>query len=399
MKMEAISVTTIDAIQNTGRCPVCGSDGDLTHLSRSGLSQMELDILSEHIKNGTLGDRLTLAEIVLRRLDPEKTSMEFQVNDAISKVREVAHNTMHTFMNEAEDFLRKLSIEKEEDKIKIIKEYEQEYKPLFESLEKEFSNSTKNFERMQEINRQQYSETNQSVREIKEKIVGTGIGNVSEIAIIRDLKEVTPIDFFSEERSCKGGTDIVGTVKERGAICGKITISSKNTQKWESQFMSQLCRDMNDDGSRFGILVTKAFPREALSNKAYALDTQEGKTVLVVKPEYAPFAYFGLRQAVIHWFETRNIMKKKEEEVLEEEKVFNALVNWINGDDFEECIRHIDNARKAAEDTRNTLSSMRNYINNHIDNANESQNSIQQDLQHAEVAVVKLRSLLNSGPS
>jgi hypothetical protein len=53
---------------------------------------------------------------------------------------------------------------------------------------------------------------------------------------------------------------------------------------------------MKDDGSRFGILVTKAFPREVLSSKAYPVDVDDGRTIILVKPEYASLAYFGMRE-------------------------------------------------------------------------------------------------------
>ena len=195
------------------------------------------------------------------------------------------------------------------------------------------------------------------LREIREKIVGTGIGNVGEMVTIRDLKELVPMDSFSEARASKGGTDIVATVKEKGTICGVITISNKYTQKWEGDFLSQLTRDMKDDGSRFGILVTKAFPREALSSKAYPVDVDDGRTIILVKPEYASLAYFGMREAAIHWFEARNALKRKEEEVEESERTFRALVTWINGDEFEETIGHIASASKAVEDTRRQLNS------------------------------------------
>ena len=80
----------------------------------------------------------------------------------------------------------------------------------------------------------QYSDLNQSIKEIKEKIVGTGIGNVSEMVTLRELKQMVPTDEFSEARASKGGTDILATVKENGTTYGTITISNKCTQKWES---------------------------------------------------------------------------------------------------------------------------------------------------------------------
>ena len=97
--------------------------------------------------------------------------------------------------------------------------------------------------------------------------------------------------------------------------------------KMGKQFLLQINRDMKDDASHFGILVTKAFPREALSSKAWVVDAEEGKTIILVKPEYASVCYFGLREALIYWFETRKILKRKEEESDESQKIFKALTD------------------------------------------------------------------------
>jgi hypothetical protein len=123
----------------------------------------------------------TVAEIALRRLDPEKMSTEFQVNNAMSKLREVSNTSIKTFMKETADFIDKICQSKEADKIQIIKEYEQKYQPVVESLQKEVLNRSKDIEALEKDNQMQYLELNQSIKEIKEKTVGTGIGNVSEM--------------------------------------------------------------------------------------------------------------------------------------------------------------------------------------------------------------------------
>lgn len=390
-------MTTTQGTEDVERCPFCGSNIEAASLGRLGLSVNELHLVAKHARDGTLKDVLTVAEIALRRLDPEKMSTEFQVNEAMSKLREVSDSTIKAFMKETTDFISAICQGKEADKIRLVKEYEQKYQPMIEALQKDILNRSKDIERIERSNQMQYSELNQGIKEIKEKIIGTGIGNVSEMVTIRELKEVVPTDSFSEARATKGGTDIIAVVKENATVCGTITISNKCTQKWESQFLSQINRDMKDDGSRFGILVTKAFPREALSSKAWVVDVEEGKTVILVKPEYASVCYFGMREALIHWFETRKILKRKEEESDESDKTFKALMMWINGEEFEDAIRHIDDAKKATEETRNQVVLMRNYINIQLEKVTKFQNSIEHNLMYTKGLVGKLRELLNSG--
>ena len=59
------------------------------------------------------------------------------------------------------------------------------------------------------------NELKQRMNAISTKIVGTGIGNVSEKTVIKDLKGAmsNTLDSFSDERALKQGTEIVGTCK------------------------------------------------------------------------------------------------------------------------------------------------------------------------------------------
>lgn len=146
------------------------------------------------------------------------------------------------------------------------------------------------------------------------------------------------MDSFDETRASKHGTDIIATVNENGTTCGAVTVSVKYTQKWENDYLEQIANNMQEDHSKFGVLVSKTFPKEALSDKAWVMKTREGNSVILVKPEYAPLAYFGLRQATIMWFQTRQLQERKEHEAEEMEKTFKALMYWINGEEFRDFL-------------------------------------------------------------
>jgi translation elongation factor EF-4 len=105
-----------------------------------------------------------------------------------------------------------------------------------------------------------------------------------------------------------------------------------------------------------------------------------------------------MREALIHWCETRKILKRKEEEESDESnRIFKALMVWINGEEFEDAIRHIDDAKKAAQETRNQVVLMRNYINTQLEKVTKFQNSIDHNLICTRSIVGKLREFLNSG--
>jgi hypothetical protein len=94
--------------------------------------------------------------------------------------------------------------------------------------------------------------------------------NVNEKIVIKNLKAAVPTDQFSDEMASKHGTDIVGTVIDNGIDHGRISVSVKSTQKWDNGFMTQLKDNMRNDGTKLGILATKAFQSEVLHDMIYA---------------------------------------------------------------------------------------------------------------------------------
>src|SRR5581483_2646156 len=222
---------------------------------------------------------------------------------------------------------------------------------------------------------------------------------VGEIVTLLDLKKAVPSDSFSESRAAKHGTDIIATVKDKGRTCGTITVSVKYQNTWSNEFLGQISRNMKEDGTKWGILVTKSFPREALSEKAWITESDEGNTVILVKPEYAPLSYVGLRQAVIHWFETRQLLNSRDAEVTEAEKVVAALTAWVNGEQFQDAIRFLDKVEKEAEKTRTGLHQIQNYLSTKLTDASRCQDAIIESVIHAKALVGGLRELLESPPS
>jgi len=156
---------------------------------------------------------------------------------------------------------------------------------------------------------------------------------------------------------------------------------------------------MNKDGSRCGILVTRTFPREALSDKAWVMKTDEGNSVILVKPEYAPVAYFGLRQATLTRFQTQELIKNRVDEEEEMERTFTALLTWINGEEFQEVITYIDCSIVEANKRQEIMHQVQNYVNNKTEEANKLQGNILKYLTKTKSLVRKLRELLNGNSS
>lgn len=138
-----------------------------------------------------------------------------------------------------------------------------------------------------------------NLEEIKDRIFGNAVGYLQETITILDLKRACPYDRFSEEMASKHGTDIISEVIEKSVTCGKISISVKHHQKWNSGFIRQLDDSISHDQADAGMLVTTSFPGEALNKKTWTVRDGHGKLILLVRPEFAPVAYYAIRQIVI----------------------------------------------------------------------------------------------------
>ncbi len=135
---------------------------------------------------------------------------------------------------------------------------------------------------------------------ILERLSGSSIGKIQENLTIQELKSVFPYDQFSDEESNKHGTDIIATIIESGMDLGRITISVKHQKRWSSEFIRQLEKNISDDGTRWGFLVTTIFPTDALNENIWTARCSSGRLILLVKPQFASIAYYAIRTIMIY---------------------------------------------------------------------------------------------------
>lgn len=224
-------MTTNESIEKTIECPVCDSEVSVNKIAGFGLSHNQLSVLRQYAKEGILGQVINIAEIMLRKLEPEKANIEFQINDALTKLSTTARQLLDQYNKQQSAFIEKLSQTGENEKDEIIEKGKEEAMRMTESLRNEIFNTTKSIERIE----QRCSELNQNIQHIKCKISGNGMGNLTEKIVIKDLSSAIKTDDFSDEMASKHGTDIIGTVMDNGIDCGRITVSVKNTLKWENR--------------------------------------------------------------------------------------------------------------------------------------------------------------------
>ena len=162
--------------------------------------------------------------------DPEKTNVELQIKGIEQSIQQIfsqISNKLMTFGHEISDSGREGTgnlgrdlTSMKGDLLKVIRE-------VATTITLASRDSTRDL-----------MEVKQGINAISTKIVGTGIGNVSEKTVIKDLKRAmtNTMDSFSDERASKQGTDIVSTVREKGRDCGRISDKCQEYRKMGKQF-------------------------------------------------------------------------------------------------------------------------------------------------------------------
>ena len=268
-------------------CPICGGDLDNDVAREVGLDPSSAEMLHEKAHAGKLVPLVQLGSIAENYLKPEMLSLEAEFWKYVNKM-----------MDKQRQLVKEISEAGEEGRTEVIERYEKEMAEAREELEK-----------LQSEHKETLDDIRDNLSVIGKKLVGAGMGKVGEAITIKDLQSAFTTDEFTDKRSDEKGADIIAEVREGTSAFGKAVVSVKYQEKWSGSFLQQLKGNMNEEGTRWGMLVTKAFPTNALNDKVYL--TKDGH--LVVKPEYASAVYFGLREAIKAAYEATKLAKTVEE--------------------------------------------------------------------------------------
>ncbi len=312
-------------------CPVCGQYTNIHDLGRAGLTPEELMRIRQYIQDGVLGKMLTIADLVNRRIDPTTTSMELSFNETLEEF-----GTRH---NDKLDQLARL------------------------------------------------------LSGISEKIVGPGIGEVSEMIATEELRQAFPEDEF-DRSSAEHGTDIIAIVSDRKSEVGKISISIKDTKHWKSDYLEQLEKNMNQDSTKVGILITKKLPKGA--NPTGQVVHNNNHMFFLVHPQYALAVYAALRQVVIHMHQSEAYITTKEQELMQIGRISKALVKWISGNEYQEILNTLETIKTSSEETDGVLLQMQDYVDRHVKKGCDKQKKIRQEVLNAGSLLTGLKDLLKT---
>lgn len=310
-------------------CPVCGQHTNIHDLGRAGLTAAELQKLREYIHEGNLGTMLNLADSIIRRLDPASTSIELSIQEKLS----------------------------------------------------EFGNRF--FAEMNQMNRQ--------LSGVSEKIVGPGIGEISEMIAVETLRQAFPKDDFDQSQAVHG-TDIVATVNHENESVGKISVSIKDTKQWNGEFLEQLEKNTEQDSTKIGLLVSKKLPKGA--NTTGQVIHNKEKLYFLVQPQYTQPIYAAIRQLVIHMHKTEEFLDTKEKELMQVERISKALVKWISGNEYAYILQTLEEITAASTETDDLLLKMRDGVEKNIKKACDKQQEIRRQVLNNQGLLSGLKSIL-----
>jgi hypothetical protein len=223
---------------------------------------------------------------------------------------------------------------------------------------------------------------------------GTGKGEIAEMLTSETLRQLFPQDEFDTTTAPKGGSDLVAKVFDRKTEVGKITISVKNTKIWKNEFLEQLEKNMEQDNTKVGILVSNKLAKKA-NPTGEPYHNKGGLLYFVVHPDNVKSLYVGLRQIVIHMHKSYQDSTNQEQELMRIGQISKALVQWIRGDEYKEIQNTLEFINEESDETTKILQKTLNTMTRDIKKANDRQSRIQQHVLNQQSLLSGLKNLLS----
>ncbi|MDA7495274.1 DUF2130 domain-containing protein [Nitrosopumilus sp.] len=230
-------------------------------------------------------------------------------------------------------------------------------------------------------------------RLLAQTLGGTGKGDVAELQITEALRQFYPQDEFDTTSAPKGGSDSIAKVCDKKIEVGKITISVKDTKKWSNESKTQIEKNMVQDDTKFGILVSETLPKFT-NETGEVVHSSNGGMYFLVHPKYATALYAGIRESVIYMHETEQDLRSKEKELMQLGTISQALSRWISGDERKQFQMELNAINEDADETIQGLQKTRTYVEREVKKACDRQTSIKRHVMTQEGSLRDLKDML-----
>ena len=328
-------------------CPLCGNTITKHRMKDCGLHKNDLSILASYFEGRTAMDLLRVGEVAIKYLDPQRLGAEMQVRTAL----ESAQREYVELMEKQRENIEKLAAENEKERRRLLEEQLEEQKGNIEEHQKEVERLQEEAAKFEQDRKVELERIQETLKRIGERLVGPGLGKTGELLTVKDLQSAFKDDDISDFHADRKGADIVAVVKSQGAEVGRVVVSVKHEVKWKSEFFQQIRGNMREQRCKWGVLVSRVFPSNALNENMYLAEER----TMIVKPEYAVLAYSAMREAAKEWHDAQAWVRDQESKLEVESEIVKAVKEWVRGEKLQDTLKKLAEGKRLSESTEKFL--------------------------------------------
>ena len=294
---------------NVVECPMCGTPVEMDRLALMGIDVTTLAEIRDWISKGTVDENVRAVKMMQRRTEESGRDLANQ-------------KAIHEEMEPVLEQIKRLSFQ--QDKL------------------------------------------SRGVDEIHTTFVPRK-GDIAEEINMQLFQSVFPQYKFEQKQAAQGTSDGICTVMKNGNPVGAITISIKNTAKWSNEYVTQVGKDMEVDGTDAAIIVVKKMPSKPRSNHILGVNHSMhlGKIVIAaVQGAPAVTAMASLSQYLIHIDENDRDLARSKEMLADDAKV---MIDWLHGDKGKQVLTLYRIIVELSKDARKKMVLVKNYTIKNMD--------------------------------
>ena len=159
------------------------------------------------------------------------------------------------------------------------------------------------------------------------------------------------------------------------------------------EFKTQIEKNMAQDSTKFGILVSETLPKDT-NETGQVVHSSNGGMYFIVHPKYATALYAGIRQSVIYMHDTDQDLRSKEKEMMQLGKISRALSRWISGNERKQFQIELDAINEDADEAIKALQKIITNVEREVKKTIDRQTSIKRHVLNQEGSLRDLTDML-----
>jgi hypothetical protein len=228
------------------RCPWCGS-----LISRVKFLEMQEKIRQEEQKK---------VEKLRQQLEAERTAAEIRVKgEAEKRIAGIVAERDRTVEKLKQMEGRETAIKTQVQSEAALK-YRRDLEQVRQALSKDRDQAVLKVQADFTREREQFQKKFKDLERRFEHKSANEVGDGAEIDLFEALREAFPGDYITRYKKGQPGADILHEVRDKGIVCGRIVIDSKQRQGWQYGYVTKLREDQTEAKADHAVLSTSVFP-------------------------------------------------------------------------------------------------------------------------------------------